>query len=136
MSEKSRSHRANHYGTLVERKAVEKYNLDLDRCSWHDARKRDGTPVEIKAAMYRHADGQPGTFKIYDRYHESLRAAGGSYVFGIYCVRGIGVEVLHWDMRHSSRIPQLKWHGGGEHRDAKQAKLRLDDIATNGPKFG
>ncbi|NLV10006.1 hypothetical protein GOC74_08690 [Halomicrobium mukohataei] len=124
----SRSHRANHYGTLVERKAAERYGLALDRCSWHDAKRSDGTPVEIKAAMHRHSDGQPGTFKLYDQYHEQLRAANGWYVFAVYRVRGRGVEVLRWEMRHSSRLPKLDWHGGGEHRDARQSKIEIGQV--------
>lgn len=128
MSKQSRSHRANHYGTLVERQAAERYGVELDRASWHDARRDDGTPVEIKSTMHRHADGQPGNFKLYDEYHDQLRAAGGWYIFGVYRVRGRGVEVLEWDMRHSSRLPRLSWHGGGSHRDAQQAKIGIDEI--------
>lgn len=124
----SRSHKANHYGTLVERKAAERYDLDLDRCSWHDAKRPDGTPVEIKAAMRQHADGQLGTFKLYDQYHDRLRAANGWYVFAPYRVCGPGVEVLDWEMRHSSRLPQLHWHGGGGHRNAQQSKIGIGEI--------
>ncbi|MEA5386203.1 hypothetical protein VB779_03185 [Haloarculaceae archaeon H-GB11] len=125
----SRSHKANHYGTLAERKAIEKYGLTLDRCSWHDAKRDDGTPVEIKSAMHRHADGQEGTFKLYDRYHDRLREANGWYAFVIYRVRGKGIEVLHFGLRHSSRLPTLHWHGGGSHREARQAKLKLGQVA-------
>jgi len=125
----SRSHKANHYGTLVERKAAERYNLELDRCSWHDAKQPDGTPVEIKAAMHRHADGQPGTFKLYDRYHERLRLDDGWYVFSIYRADKKRMEILDWEMRHSSRIPQLEWHGGGDHRDARQAKISVTTLS-------
>ncbi|WP_324664181.1 hypothetical protein [Haloarcula sediminis] len=122
------SHRANHYGTLVERQAADRYGFDLERASWHDARRDDGTPVEIKSAMIQHADGQPGNFKVYDQYHDELRDAGGYYVFGAYRVRGRGVQVLKWEMRHSSRLPRLEWHGGGSHRDAQQAKIGIDEI--------
>ena len=122
------SHRSNRYGTLVEKQAVERYRLDLDRASWHDARRDDGTPVEIKSAMIEHADGQPGNFKIYDQYHDRLREADGYYVFGAYRRRGRGVQVLRWEMRHSSRLPRLDWHGGGDHRDARQAKVGIDEI--------
>lgn len=108
----SPSHRANHYETLVERNAADRYNLTLQRCSWHDALREDGTPVEIKAAKRTHADGQPGNFKLYDQYHERLRKAGGYYVLAPYQVRGRGIEILDWEMRHSSRLPKLQWHGG------------------------
>jgi hypothetical protein len=75
--------------------------------------------------MHRHTDCQPGTFKLSDRYHEKLRSANGWYVFGVYRVRGRGVEVLEWEMRHSSRLPMLEWHGGGDHRYSQQAKVRI-----------
>ena len=78
--------------------------------------------------MRRHADGQPGNFKIYEEYHARLREADGWYLFAPYRVRGRGVEVLKWELRHSSRLPQLHWHGGGEHRDNRQAKLDIGEI--------
>jgi len=131
MVSKNRSHRANHYGTLAERKAAERYRLTLERCSWHDAKREDGTPVEIKAAMYEHADGQPGNFKVYDKYHQKLRRANGWYVFVPYRPRGRGIQVIAMKMRHSSRLPQLEWHGGGSHREAKQAKIGIGEIFGN-----
>lgn len=124
----SRSHKANHYGTLCERKAVERYGLKLDRSSWHDARRGDDTPVEIKSTMRRHADGQLGNFKLYSKYHRKLRRSNGWYVFAVYRVRGRGVEILRMEMRHCSRLPIINWHGGGAHRNAKQAKLHISDI--------
>lgn len=93
----SPSHRANHYGTLVERKAAERYNLMLQRCSWHDALREDGTPVEVKAAKRTHADGQPGNFKIYDEYHEHLRSEGGYYVFALSSNRTGGRNAILGD---------------------------------------
>ena len=122
------SRKANHYGTLAERKAAEKYRLDLQRCSWHDARRPDGTPVEIKSAMVEHADGQPGNFKIYEEYHDRLREAKGWYVFAPYRARGRGITVVSWEMRHSSGLPLLSWHGGGDHRDSRQAKLPISAV--------
>jgi len=125
---KNRSHRANHYGTLCERKAADRYGLELDRASWRDARRPGGDPVEIKSTMANHADGQPGNFKLYEDYHEQLREANGWYVFVVYRPRGRGVTVLKMEMRHSSRLPLLIWHGGGAHRNSRQAKLDIDLI--------
>jgi hypothetical protein len=53
------SREANKYGTAVEYKIAEAYDLELARASWKDADAPDRTPVEIKAAMHEHADGQP-----------------------------------------------------------------------------
>jgi len=124
----SRSHKANHYGTLCEQKAAERYGLELDRSSWHDARRGDGAPIEVKSTMYRHADGQPGTFKLYSTYHRKLRRENGWYVFVVYRIRGRGIQVVCMEMRHSSRLPKLNWHGGGAHRNAYQSKLPIADI--------
>lgn len=124
----SPSHRADHYGTLCERHVAEKYHLELDRASWHHARREDRTPVEIKSTMRKHAGGQPGNFKLYSTYHRKLRCANGWYVFVVYRVRGRGVQVLKTEMRHASRLPRLDWHGGGDHRDANQAKMSIQSI--------
>lgn len=126
----SRSHKANHYGTLIERKAAERYDLDLDRCSWHDAKRPDGTPVEIKGAMYQHADGQYGTFKLYQKYHRQLRVKDGLYVFAVYRVRGMGIEILDWSVHHPSNLPRLNWHGGGGHRGTKQTKIPIVQLTS------
>jgi len=122
------SHRANSYGTACEYKMADEYDLDLARASWKDADAPGGTPVEIKAAMHEHADGQPGTFKLYREYHETLQREGGVYVFAAYRIRDRGVEVLAHDRRRASRLPTLRWHGGGEHRDTQQAKVALADV--------
>jgi hypothetical protein len=124
----TRSSNANHYGTLVERAAAEEFRLELDRGSWHDARRPDGTPVEIKSTMREHADGQPGNFKLYRQYHERLRSAGGEYLFGVYRIRGRGVQVLAWERRPAARLPTVRWHGGGDHRDTQQAKVAIGDV--------
>lgn len=122
------SHRANHYGTLCERLAAEKYSLTLARSSWKDAEFQNGTPVEIKSTMRTHADGGAGNFKLYSTYHRRLRAADGQYCFVVYRIRGQGVEPLRMKMVHSSRLPRLSWHGGGSHRDAQQAKVGIPEI--------
>jgi hypothetical protein len=122
------SHRANAYGTAVEYKIAEVYGLDLARSPWKDADAPDGTAHEIKAAMHEHADGQPGTFKLYREYHEKLQSQGGYYVFAAYRKRGRGVEVLAHDRRRASRLPTLRWHGGGDHRGTQQAKVAIADV--------
>lgn len=75
-------HEANHYGTLCEWQAGERYRYRfiLGRCSWYDVKCEDGPPVEIKAAMYEYADGQLGNFKLYEKYHRKLQRAKGWWV--------------------------------------------------------
>jgi hypothetical protein len=122
------SHRANKYGTAVEYKMADVHDLELARASWKDANAPDGTPVEIKAAMHEHADGQPGTFKLYREYHEKLQSQSGVYVFAVYRIRGRGVEVLAHGRRRASRLPTVRWHGGGDHRSTQQAKIAIEDV--------
>ena len=122
------SHRANAYGTAVEYKMAEAYGLDLARVSWKDADGPDGTPHEIKAAMHEHADGQPGTFKLYREYHEKLPSQGRYYVFAAYRKRGRGIQVLAHGRRHASRLPSIRWHGGGDHRGTQQAKIAIPGV--------
>ena len=123
----SRSHRANRYGTLVEYKLAKKYGIELARTSWCDG-VRNGKPVEIKSTMHRHADGQPGNFKLYEKYHRKLRRHDGSYAFAVYRPWGRGIRMLQTKFVHSSRIPRLAWHGGGSHRETRQAKLNISRI--------
>mgnify|MGYP006276088309 FL=1 len=123
----SRSHRANHYGTLVEYKLAEKYGIELARTSWCDG-TRNGKPVEIKSTMHRHADGQPGNFKLYEKYHRKLRRQDGSYAFAVYKPWGRGIRILQMKFVHASQTPRLSWHGGGSHRETRQAKLNISKI--------
>ena len=124
----SRSHRANHYGTLAEREGFERWNLEAARASWKDAEDKKGRPWELKATMLEHADGQPGNFKLYSQYHRKLRRYDGYYGFQVYRVQGRGIRVVKAKAMHSSQLPRLSWHGGGDHRDAKQAKLGIAEV--------
>ncbi|SEV96541.1 hypothetical protein [Halobacterium jilantaiense] len=90
-----------------------------------DADGSGGEEREIESAMHEHADGQPGTFKLYRDYHEQLQLEGGYYVFAAYRIRGRGVEALAHERRPASRLPTLRWHGGGEHRGTEQATIGI-----------
>lgn len=106
-----------------------KRRFDLERSSWHDATFQNGTPVEIKSTMLEHADGQPGTFKIYRRYHEKLRRVDGWYCFVVYRPHGCsGLTIIKDRMMKSANLPLLRWHGGGDHRDTQQAKLAISEV--------
>ena len=121
---KSRSKKANHYGTLAERKAAERYGLDLDGThdGYHDAETDDGTPVEVKAAMLNRDSGRPGRFRIFRKYHEELARRGGCYVFVTYRASGRGIAV---EMMRSVRASDLEFefYGAGGHRGSKQVKV-------------
>lgn len=121
------SHRANAHGTACEYYMADKFGVELARASWKDG-DRNGTPWELKACAHRHADGQPGTFKLYREYHERLVEAGGRYGFAVYRKRGTGTQVLKTTTRAASRLPTMRWHGGGDHRDTQQGKLAIEDV--------
>ncbi|MCL9812589.1 hypothetical protein [Natranaeroarchaeum aerophilus] len=125
----NRSKRANHFGTICEKRMARKRRFSLERASWHDARFQNGTPVEIKSTMREHSDGQPGNFKVYRKYHEKLRRHDGWYCFVVYRPHGrSGLTVLDDRMVRAGDLPLLRWHGGGDHRGTKQAKLQIRSV--------
>ncbi|WP_226006607.1 hypothetical protein [Natrinema salinisoli] len=125
----NRSKRANHFGTACEKRMAKKRRFTLERASWHDARFGIGTPVEIKSTMLKHSDGQPGNFKVYRTYHDKLRSHNGWYCFVVYRPHGrSGCTILKDKMCKASSLPLLRWHGGGDHRGTKQAKIAIEDI--------
>ena len=125
----NRSKRANHFGTICEKRMAAKRRFNLERSGWHDATFQNGTPVEIKSTMIEHSDGRPGTFKVYRRYHERLRRADGWYCFIVYRAHGrSGCTILRDRMMKASTLPMLRWHGGGEHRETQQAKIAIGDV--------
>lgn len=105
-----------------------KYRLSAARESWKDAEFSNGTPVEIKSTALEHANGQAGNFKVYEAYHRRLRANDGQYCFVVYRPTSGGLQVLKMKMVHSSRLPRLSWHGGGDHRGTQQAKIAISEI--------
>lgn len=120
------SHRANHYGTAAEHHVIEEYRLSPARASWKDAEFQNGTPVEIKSCALEHADGARGNFKLYEQYHRRLGRAGGWYAFAVY--RASPFRILRTKMVRHVDLPRLSWHGGGDHRDARQAKIYPSEI--------
>jgi len=125
----NRSKRANHFGTICEKRMARKRRFDLERASWHDARFQNGTPVEIKSTMVKHSDGQPGNFKVYRAYHDRLKRANGWYCFVVYRPHGrSGCTIVKDRMCKASSLPLLRWHGGGDHRDTQQAKVPIKSI--------
>ncbi|WP_353617819.1 hypothetical protein [Natranaeroarchaeum aerophilus] len=125
----NRSKRANHFGTICEKRMAKKRRFSLERASWHDARFQNGTPVEIKSTMVKHSDGQPGNFKIYQKYHEKLRRHDGWYCFVVYRPHGrSGCTVLDDKMVRVGDLQLIRWHGGGDHRGTEQAKISIQAV--------
>ena len=108
---------------------AEERRFELKRATWHDARFGSDTPVESKSTMHEHADGQPGNWKIYRKYHEKPRRYDGWYCFVVYRPRGrSGLTILQDKMVRSSDLPLLRWHDGGDHCGTEQAKIAIDSI--------
>lgn len=122
------SKKAARYGSRAEKKAAERYNLDLEHTSWHDAKQQDGTPVEIKSCTVERADGSEGRFRVFREYHDKLRRADGNYVFVAYKPRGTGISVTNIKMIHSSQLPLSTWYGAGGHRDSEQRKIPISAV--------
>jgi hypothetical protein len=122
------SHKANKWGTACEYHMADEYGLELARASWKDADGPRGRPWELKATKRTHSDGQPGNFKIYREYHDRLQSENGKYGFAVYRIRGKGCQVLQTTTVAASRIPTVRWHGGGDHRDTQQAKISIGDV--------
>ena len=126
----SRSSNASRYGSLSEQAAADRYNLTREgvHTAWCDAVQRDGTPVEIKAAMATRADGSAGRFRVFEEYHDRLRREGGRYVFVAYKPRGRGITVLKMKMLPPGNLPVSSWYGAGGHRESRQVKLAIGDV--------
>ena len=124
------SKKAARYGSRAEKKAAEQYNLELEgnHCSWHDAKRADGTPVEIKAAAVERADGSEGRFRVFRKYHDKLRHHDGIYVFVAYRPRGTGISVVEMTDCHSSQLPLSTWYGAGGHRESQQRKIAVSEV--------
>ena len=124
------SKKAARYGSRAEKKAAERYNLELEgnHCSWHDAKRADGTPVEIKAAAVERASGAEGRFRVFRKYHKTLRRADGIYVFVAYRPHGTGISIANMTTYHSSKLPLSTWYGAGGHRESKQRKITISEI--------
>lgn len=121
------SKKAARVGARAEQAAAERYDLETRgvHTSWCDARMRDGTPVEVKAADL--AREYP-RFRIFEEYHRMLQQQDGRYVFVAYRRRGTGIEAVTMTRMHASRLPASTWYGTGGHRDSKQAKIPVSNI--------
>lgn len=64
---------------------------------WYDARRDDGTPVEIKGCAFRIPDSgstRRGRFLIKRAAHEHLREADGRYRFAVYLRDGREIVII------------------------------------------
>jgi hypothetical protein len=116
-------------GARIEREMRERYQLESDHDSMHDARREDGTLVEIKACRDQLEGGQTGRFQVYEGPHRALVRVGGLYCFAVYREDGRGVSVLDATLRDATSLPRLSWTdtGGHDHGERK-AYLRPGEV--------
>jgi len=55
-------------------------------------------------------------------------SAGGRDGFAVYRVRGRGTQTIKTATVPASRLPTVRWHGGGSHRGSRQGKILSSDI--------
>lgn len=115
----NRSQNAARYGALAERRAVDRYGLELERDSWHDARGPNGRPWDVKAAMLSR---RAPRFRLWEEQHRRLRQEDGGYVFVAYVPVGVGIQVKK--MRSvNARGLRLEFYGSGSHPKGRQVKV-------------
>lgn len=115
----SRSQNAARYGALAERHARERYGLDVDHSSWHDARDSSGDAWDVKACM---ATRDAPRFRLWKEQHTRLARVGGGYVFIEYRPVGVGVRVLR-TRTVRARSLRLRFYGAGRHQKGDQVKV-------------
>ena len=107
---------------------AKKRRFELQRWSWHNATFQNGRPVEIKSTMVKQrrlaggVQGLPGvpTETQTSGWLVLLRHLPAARSFWLHGFGGQDGE--------GANLPLLRWHGGGEHRDSKQAKLAISDV--------
>ncbi len=115
----SRSQNAARYGALAERRAADRYGLELERDDWHDARGPDGSLWDVKAAM---VSRRAPRFRLWEKQHRKLRQESGGYVFVLYRPVGCVIRVLK--MRSlNARGLRLEFYGAGRHPKGRQVKV-------------
>jgi len=115
----SRSQKAAKYGALAEKAARERYGLEPEHDSWHDARDDDGRPWDVKAAMLNRKSPR---FRLWKDQHGKLRRADGGYVFVGYVSSGRGIRVRRIRTLRASDL-RLSFYGSGDHPKGEQMKV-------------
>ncbi|WP_348606925.1 hypothetical protein [Halobaculum rarum] len=115
----NRSQNAARYGALAEKVARERYGLEVDHSSWHDARDSEGDPWDVKAVMVTR---KAPRFRLWKEQHTRLVRASGGYVFVAYRPVGRGIRVLE-TRTVRARSLRLRFYGAGAHQKGEQVKI-------------
>jgi hypothetical protein len=118
---------AEYWGLLFEAAARARFELERDRCNWHDARTPDGRPVECKTCRVVLSNGRRGRWWIQRESHDRLVEAGGSYALSYYDPHaycdGPIVDVVLVDAERVDELVSWTSNGRGHHRGEEHAKL-------------
>ena len=120
----SRSQNAARYGALAEQVARERYGLEEDHSSWHDARDDEGDPWDMKAVMMTR---KAPRFRLWKEQHTRLVRADGGYAFIAYRPVGRGIRVLE-TRTVRARSLRLRFYGAGSHQKGDQVKVPPDRV--------
>ena len=100
----------------AEEVAREEYDLEEDHSRWHDARTKDGDPVEIKSCVSEYADGRLGQFKIWENQLTELFGEGQIAFLLYYPNRHRTVLstclVPSYSADRLGTVTNLRWDGG------------------------
>jgi hypothetical protein len=118
---------AEQWGHLAEAAVRARYDLDRDRCSFHDAVTADGRPVESKTCRVVLVNGRRGRWWIQRESHDQLVDADGLYALSIYDPQAVAEgPILGSVLVPASEVDNLvAWtaNGRGHHRGTEHAKL-------------
>lgn len=120
----NRSQNAARYGALAEKVARERYGLDADHSSWHDATDDEGRPWDVKACMMTR---KAPRFRLWKEQHTRLVREGGGYVFVAYRPVGRGVRVIE-TRTVRARSLRLRFYGAGSHQKGEQVKVTPERV--------
>lgn len=115
-------------GSRVEKQIRDRrgYRVPDSGRPWRDAiDPRDGTPVEIKAAVRERESGRPGRFRVFRQPHEQLQQADGRYEFVVYRVRGSGAEILGIERKAARAVRISNWNRSGHSTDGRELQKRI-----------
>lgn len=117
-------------GRLAEEAALRKYAARSEHSSWYDLRYRNGTPADVKAAVYDR-QGRYGRFRLWREAHRKLKQHGGGYVFAVVAESG---NVLKLERMGASeverRVGGITWYNSGHSGKGKQTKLPWPQVVN------
>lgn len=118
---------AEYFGKLAETAARSRFELDIDRSAYHDARTQDGRPVESKTCRVVLANGRSGRWWIEREAHNQLVHEDGLYALSTYDPAAVEAgPILDIALVPATWVDELlSWTSNGydHHKGEEHAKL-------------